>query len=486
MRPFLVLFLLLPPIAWAQEETSGPPARERAFLEVVVPGDTFFLHQIIGLRLRIGVDRDFFKDHAVQPFRRPLDVPVQLEVPWFRELPGAFSAADGGGEEEAGPTIALNGEIMRGRAAPEQVIGGRVYTVVEIEKSYLPEKTGVLEIPASRMSFIYAMEFHEDMLQGRIPRDRRTAMVAGRARKLRIDPLPDQGRPAWFDGAVGRFTVRAETRAREATVGEVLKLTLHFAGRGNLAFFTPPRLDGLAGFHVYGRIEERRGEGRAVTYDLVPLHTGVKGIPPIPFAFFDPPRGYRTVRTRPIPLAVKPMRGGRKPAHLPVGPRNKPLPGRDDIYGLKDVPPPGRWGEKPSSLLLMVALLLPWIGAGALLYGLRVRERARRDVAGRRARGAAAAFSAGLARPNAEVDTVLAAYLAARLRCPEAAVIGPELPGRLVAAGIPRDLAIGTARSLEALVAGRYGGEPTAGSHDEARALVAELETHFQAGEVRR
>jgi hypothetical protein len=132
--------------------------------------------------------------------------------------------------------------------------------------------------------------------------------VRGNALAVRVLPLPEEGRPLEFTGAVGRFQVLADARPRELALGEGLELALEIAGEGNLASLGPPRLDRLAGFHLRGAIDSKEPGVRRVTYHLAPRSAAVKEVPAIAFAFFDPepPAGYRTVWTRPIPIEVRP------------------------------------------------------------------------------------------------------------------------------------------------------------------------------------
>jgi hypothetical protein len=123
---------------------------------------------------------------------------------------------------------------------------------------------------------------------------------------------------------------------------------------------------------------------------------------------------------------------------------------------------------------------LALLALAGLLAWRRVRRRDRPDPQRLRALAAAGAFRARIDDPAASVADALAEYLAAHLRCPPAAVIAPELPGRLRAAGVPADLARRTGQLLEDLVGARYGGEHDGeGAAAEARALVDELEIPF-------
>ncbi len=102
------------------------------------------------------------------------------------------------------------------------------------------------------------------------------------------------------------------------------------------------------------------------------------------------------------------------------------------------------------------------------------------DPATVRARNAATAFRAAA---GSGLANALAEYLAARLHCPAAAVIAPDLRERLVTATVPDELATRAATLLESLVAARYGGNaPSAEDAQSAAALVDELEAVLRSG----
>ena len=471
-------------------------AEEHAFLELETPRDTYFVHEPIRLRLRFGVDGRFLRANMIQLFRRHLDVPVQVQAPWLRDLPGtrALEPSTPGEEGETGGartllSFALDDGLVEAAQVPDRVEDSRRFTVLEIERSYLPERPGELVIPAPLLRFAYATRFEEDFLGGRVAADRRDAAVYGRSLTLTILALPEEGRPPEFTGAVGDFSVRAEAEPRDPQVGGIFKLALHIQGEGNLDFLDPPRLDLLEDFHVYGKIDDKSEGRRTVTYDLAARRDDVMQVPSIAFTFFDPNplAGYRTVRTEPIPLEVRP---------LPESARREPpgddargvVPGVNDIFEMKSVAalPPTGAPRSPSTALAAVVLLSPWLLALCLLTWLRGHARSQIDPDHARARAAAVAFRARAGQPGTDVAEAFAEFLAARLGCAPAAVIAPDLPARLEAAGVPTHLAGRAATLLDGLVAARYGGSPSAGGAAAVRALVDELEERFRAAEEAR
>lgn len=461
---------------------------EHAFVEVAAPRETFYVQERIRLRLRFGLEARFLRENLIPLFRQAIDVPVQVEARWLGSLQGTAPLAEGAAapEDQARPrrTFSLNGGIAEAAQAAEVHVGDRTFTAFEFERSCLPLAPGELVIPEAVLTFAYATRFDEDLVHGRVPADRRDASVASRPLVLRILPLPEEGRPSGFTGAVGRFTIRAHAAPRELEAGASLRLSLVIEGEGNLATLEPPRLDDLEGFHVYGRIEEPGTGRRAVTYDLAALSEEVRAVPKIRFPFFDPgpPTAWRVAESQPIPLTVRPA-----PAAGPTG-GGRGTPGVDEPYGLKSPAALGRGGPShhPSGALILGVLGLPWIAALGLWAWLRARDRERGDPEGARARRAAAEFRQRISGAPMVPAGAMAEYLGARLRCPAAAVIAPDLAARLTRAGVPDALAARAAALLRELVAARYGGHAADDRLEAARALVDELEHAFLAREAPR
>jgi hypothetical protein len=278
--------------------------------------------------------------------------------------------------------------------------------------------------------------------------------------------------------------VQASAETRELEAGQSLKLVLVIDGAGNFESFGAPAPERLGGLRVQGRIETREPARRVVTYDLVASNETVREVPALEFAFFDPvpPAGYRTVRTEPIPIRVRGASAGARP---PVETARSLVPGENDIHDLKPVAhlPHDAAPARPSTVLLLSALLAPWLVALGLRSLLRAWDA--RDPLRGRAQGAAAAFRTRAGEPGVAPEVAFTEYLAARLCCPVAAVITADLEHDLAGAGIPADLAARAAAALQALVAARYGGNALAPSPDELSALVAALDAAFRAGEAK-
>ncbi|MBI5852193.1 MAG: BatD family protein [Planctomycetes bacterium] len=457
--------------ASAQDDASSA-----SFVELVTERSAVFAGEDLTATLRFGFDTRFLRENVVAVLRQRLDVPAQLETGGSHSL-GGPSPRDADG----GASVVLDGRVVLAARASPRIQNGREFTVFEIGIPFVAERIGDHEVPSPRLRFAWATRFREDFFGERAPEDRRDATVTGSPLRLRVEALPSEGRPADFGGAIGRFTVTADVVRRDVPAGETLRLVLRITGDGNRERFTAPRLDGLLGFRVLGSIDEPGTAAREITYDLAPAVGGITAVPPIRFPYFDPtpPGAYRTAITAAIPIVVS----GEPTVVAPdEAPADRAVKASDRFVDELPAarPPSSRNVATPAAL---IALALPWCVALAFVAWSRARRAALADRDGRRARRAVSEFRA--ARPP-DVDALAHAftrYLAARLRCPAAAVVAPELASRLVAVGCGNDVASRAAGALHALVAARYGREPAPFDHAALLAVVDEVEVGFRRAE---
>ncbi|MBM3823759.1 MAG: protein BatD [Verrucomicrobia bacterium] len=198
--------------------------------------------------------------------------------------------------------------------------------------------------------------------------------------KLKILPLPTEGRPAHFSGAVGQFGLQVNAAPTSLAAGDPLTLRVQISGKGGFDALAMPATSGQewSDFKVYpptSKVEtgDELGIQGTKTFEqvLIPESTSVRQLPAIDFSYFDPEaRTYRTLSHPAIPLQVS---GGSaasaQPTVLATSPAGtQPDSARRDIVHIK--PHPGTlaaistpWIERPLYWLLTVLPLLGWIGA---------------------------------------------------------------------------------------------------------------------------
>ena len=146
-----------------------------------------------------------------------------------------------------------------------------------------------------RRSLLDAFSLFDDPAFGRS----QTLILRSEEVDVEVLPLPENGQPAAFYGAVGDYTISVSARPRSVPVGDPVTVVLEIAGTGNIGAVTMPLLPELDGFEAYepkrSLVEELTGNqygGKAAfEYILIPQHGGQLEIPSVSFAYFDPETG---------------------------------------------------------------------------------------------------------------------------------------------------------------------------------------------------
>lgn len=455
---------------------------KHAYISVEPSSRRLYVHEPLRLAVEIGLDQALQVVEGRTPDGRP-GFKAEIQAPWLDELPGAVRiAADPGTPERV---MFVNSAAQEADYVSGHERDGRRFHRLSFVRAFLPTQSGRLELPQPTLRYVIASgPERRGMFGERMPAEEQNLFAYGEPAVVEVLPIPAEGRPADYSGAVGRFELHAAADRREVRVGNSVKLTVAIKGLGNTEFLRVPDLERLQGFHLRGKTEHRSAEEVVAIYDLTPLSTDVREIPAIRWSYFDTRPGveqYRTLATEPIPLDVQPLPEGGGLAALPGNEAAPVVPGVDDIHDIVPLDGGEAWQVRPVPAAWISGLLLlaPWVLVGLAIWWLPRAAARRADVHGRRARGAARAFERALGR-GVDPGEALVEYLAARLGVPPAAVIEPELARRLQQAGFDAALARRLQQAVEAGVAARYGGVAALGVGD-ARALVAAAESHSTA-----
>lgn len=204
-------------------------------------------------------------------------------------------------------------------------IAGRTYTTLRFRKLLVPRESGRIEIAAATVTFdaprpgqARSRSLFDDFFGGGVfsgafggrPVMETLAIPSNRPR-LDVLDLPSAGRPASFNGWIGKFEIEAQAQPTAVDVGEPITLSLEVKGTGMPLSSRPPRLDQqpalTSDFQVPREIGagEERGGSWEFTQTLRAKHDRVAEIPEIELPYFDPEAGaYRIARSEPIPLEV--------------------------------------------------------------------------------------------------------------------------------------------------------------------------------------
>ncbi len=208
-------------------------------------------------------------------------------------------------------------------------IDGVGYYVLTFRSTLSSLRTGELKVGPALMEILVDVPIENVGRQGNfppgfppgffnVPTEPRKLTVQSQAVTLKVLPLPAEGRPENFSGAVGEFTLTANATPTTLTVGDPLAVDLVVSGSGNFDALTEPRLLEQGGWKAYpskryaieGNLDQNQTPTleRKIGFSQVFIPEAVhRELPPFEINFFDPgKRQYVTLRTEPIPLAMTP------------------------------------------------------------------------------------------------------------------------------------------------------------------------------------
>tara|TARA_R110000868_G_scaffold343120_5_gene604193 strand:+ start:5407 stop:7137 length:1731 start_codon:yes stop_codon:yes gene_type:complete len=191
---------------------------------------------------------------------------------------------------------------------------GKSYRSVILKRVVLyPQKTGELEIePLSLDVSLQIPTNKRDFFGGRIFAQTNKTVSAGN-RTINVKPLPTEGKPADFSGAVGDFQFSVTTSKTHLNASESLQAKVAINGKGNLKLFEIPGLNLPSSLEVYEpefnesvRTTLSGMEGNVSnSYTIVPTFRGKYPIPSIAFSFFNPKtEKYQTLNSGEILINV--------------------------------------------------------------------------------------------------------------------------------------------------------------------------------------
>jgi BatD DUF11 like domain len=295
----------LPALSFAppQEEDAPPDAKSQsAFLRVVLPKRELTVGEL---------------------------VPVELKACF----PAGMSASLNGLPMLAGGAFSLN-KLGKNPEQTREIIDGRPYNVITWSSALSAVQAGDYPLNLELPVIVRVQEKvkrgggnpFKDFFGDESPFDdsalddffgqvtEKPLVLHSDSTPVKIQPLPAEGRPADFSGAVGRFDFSAEASAAKATSGDPITLKIKITGQGNFDRVTTNGLVSSAAWKGYkpnSRFEPADTDGFAGTkvfeQTIVPTLSGSSVIPPMSFSYFDPEtRGYVTKTTSPIAIEIAP------------------------------------------------------------------------------------------------------------------------------------------------------------------------------------
>ncbi len=184
----------------------------------------------------------------------------------------------------------------KGQRVESGTYKGEDYRYLVLRKTVLyPQRTGKLNIePLSLNVSVQVPTNRRDIFGGRLMSRVNRTVSAGN-RTINVKPLPEEGKPADFSGAVGDFSFKVTTSKTELDATESLQAKVEVRGKGNLKLFNLPKIKLPSSLEVYEPEHKEnisttsRGMQGSISdsYTIVPQYKGKYPLTGVSFSYFD-------------------------------------------------------------------------------------------------------------------------------------------------------------------------------------------------------
>lgn len=284
---------------------------------------------------------------------------------------------------EISSAIEIAGDGFTVQKAPEpkqqsEMRDGTEYNVFTYRTVMTPSKAGKLTVGPVEIPFVAQVPRPEqrrlrsfggtvfedffDSLGGYSERRRFNAKAP--AVEINVKPLPADGRPKSFAGAIGHFSFQGEGAPTKLKVGDPVTMKLKVSGTGNFDRVTTPSMETEKGWQAYDASErfeplDPLKTTGSKTFELPIVPDGPHQETPVfAFAYFDPKtEKYVTLRTKPQALTIE-------------GVAAAPAPTKPEIASVAPPEPP-KAESKPATDLLGLRYEVGIIRSFSPLYARR-------------------------------------------------------------------------------------------------------------------
>lgn len=133
--------------------------------------------------------------------------------------------------------------------------------------------------------------------------------VTTRSKSIQVEvlPLPEEGKPEGFNGAVGNFQYKVQVTRNELKANDAFNLKMIITGKGNLKLITAPALNLKNEFETYEPKVSDNGTSKVFDYLVIPRSEGEFSLTGLDFSYFNlDTKKYITIPAGEIKIKVLP------------------------------------------------------------------------------------------------------------------------------------------------------------------------------------
>lgn len=302
-----------------------PQPQDYLLVEVQANKPSYVIGEVVTLTLDLSIRKLTLNGAPLDadPFFR--EQPPHLQIPWFESL-GDWKTSELRafvqpflGQQRAGFSIndyrreglfqtpLLTFTLPRQSSTRTTASGPLAYFTYQVQKQFRPIRAGSQEVPPVLVKATLPTQ-----VDARGQASRTEKIVASSAPlTVHIQPVPRADQPASFSGAVGRFRLEVDANPKVLRVGDPLSLSLTLSGNGLLETVHPPALEQQPKLAEAFKIQadppavKTENDAKTFTYTLRPRRPGLRDVPSIDVAYYDPDtQRFQVLQSEPLPLRV--------------------------------------------------------------------------------------------------------------------------------------------------------------------------------------
>jgi BatD DUF11 like domain len=274
-----------------------------AFFRIFVPKKEVYIGEILSAEFQVYMRENLANgEDILQDFERYGGCPLKVE----------------------GVSIIKTAHAQRRRGR----VGNSIYSVATFVTSLSPLKTGPITLGSIEVPLTLQIPLPNQPRRDpydpfgmfrRIQVEEKRVSLSAEPETLTALPLPKEGIPPSFNGAVGNFTMTVTAGPTNLAAGDPVTVKVQLTGRGALDSLALPEQNAWHDFKTYPpttKVEttDPLGLQGTKTFEqvVVPQSADIKALPPVVFSFFNADqKRYQTLTQPAIPLIVRP--GGSVP-----------------------------------------------------------------------------------------------------------------------------------------------------------------------------
>ncbi len=205
-------------------------------------------------------------------------------------------------------------------------INGETYNVIEMKVQLFPTTPGKFTLGSASLQTSvqdfagspFGGFFDDDFFKGFFSSGQ-PVVLKTKQLSVEVVPLPEEGKPSNFSGAVGEYSMRASADKEDVAANDPVTISLEISGAGNVRAVSGPKLPQIPGVRRYDTISSfniskanyRVSGSKTFKTVMIPESPGSLTVPGLEFSYFSPDRKeYRNIKTAPIKIKVSVSKTG--------------------------------------------------------------------------------------------------------------------------------------------------------------------------------